>query len=162
MVFSFRNNGIVSKLIEVTEDPSLTTNVPETIIDSTPTIQKFGNVENVCDSIVETISHLPRIDTIMDETTVTSQDENTEPLYDNLSETQLTQIVPKNIRISNEQNSSSTAELLISEEDQLDDLQIINPTASRQVDPTSEDNNMSLTNVVVPHYQEQQQRQQQG
>jgi len=91
----------------------------------------------------------------MVETNVTSQDENTESLDDNLSEAQLTQMASENLQISVEQNYSSTAELLISERDQLDDLQIINPTASRQVDPTSKDNKTSLANVTVRQEQQQ-------
>jgi len=66
----------------------------------------------------------------MVETNVMSQNENTEPLYNNLSETQLTKMAPKTMQIRDEQNSSITTELFISEENQLDDLQIINPTAS--------------------------------
>jgi len=131
-------------IIEVTDEP-------ETVINSTPTDQQFANVENVCDSNVDTMSYLPCDNAIMVETNVTSQDENTEPLYDNLSEPQM---APEYMRIRDEQNSSSTAELSISEEDQLDDLQIINPTASRQVDLTSQDYNMSLAIVAAPRYQE--------
>jgi len=57
-VFFYRNDENVNKIVDGTV-PSSTTNVPDTVMNSTPTIQQFANVENVYDNKVDAMSYLP-------------------------------------------------------------------------------------------------------